>query len=249
LGTIKLVNVAIKYNTIHTKSAPSTPQQNSIAEHFNHTILEMATCMMQHNKVEEKFWGYAVLYANKIQNHLPSQSIENKIPYFIWNNKNPNLKHYNIFGSNVFNLIEKPDRNSKFSSHSNECLYLGIESDHGTHILYNYNSKRIICSHNVRFIFNKENNSTNLTNFNSSENKEIYEIVENSNTDNKNHSELNQIKNSNQNYDANYNIHDNNSEESQLTSKNNETNYNNLGDKNNNSNNNNLNNNKSYNVT
>jgi transposase InsO family protein len=220
----KLNSILKQNGTIHTKSAPNTPQQNSIAERFNRTILEMATCMIQHNKVPEKFWGYAILYANKIKNRIPSQSINNKIPYFIWYNKNPNLKHYNIFGSNVFNLIEKSERTSKFGSHSNNCLYLGTDSDHGIYILYNYNTKRIIRSRNVKFL--NENNENNSTNSNSENNNEIYEIIENSNYNNndniiKNHNNhINEINDSSNN---NSNNTENNITQSKSTTNNPQT--------------------------
>jgi len=46
-----------------TKSTPGTPNKNSIAEQFNRTVLEIATCIMQYNQVPEKFWGYTILYA------------------------------------------------------------------------------------------------------------------------------------------------------------------------------------------
>ena len=43
----------------------------------------------------------------------------------------------------------------KFESHSKECIYLGPESDHGAHILYDNNTKRIIHSRDVKFLENK----------------------------------------------------------------------------------------------
>ena len=140
-----------KFGIIHTKSAPGTPQQNSVAERFNRTIIEMATCLMRERGVEEHFWGYAVLYANRIRNRLPCKGADDKVPFALWFNKSPSLKHHRTFGCKALNLVTKGNR-AKFDSHSTECMYLGPDSDHGIHILYNPNTGKIIRSRDVEFI-------------------------------------------------------------------------------------------------
>ncbi|KAJ1676127.1 hypothetical protein EV182_008820, partial [Spiromyces aspiralis] len=47
-------------------------------------------------------------------------------------------------------MVPKADRR-KFASHSVACMYLGIESDHSVHLLYNLETHRLIRSQNVMF--------------------------------------------------------------------------------------------------
>jgi hypothetical protein len=139
------------HGIVHTKSSPNTPQQNSVAERFNRVILEMATCLMRERNVEERFWGYAVLYANRIRNRLPTKGTNNQVPYSLWSNGTPNLKHFHTFGCKALTLVDKSKR-SKFGSHSVECTYLGPDSDHGVHILFNPETGKVFRSRNVEFI-------------------------------------------------------------------------------------------------
>jgi len=41
-----------------------TPQQNSVAKHRNHTLLDMVRSMMTHANLPISFWGGCVAYSN-----------------------------------------------------------------------------------------------------------------------------------------------------------------------------------------
>jgi transposase InsO family protein len=45
-------------------TVPYTPQQNGIAERKNRYLTEMTRCMLLDAKLENKYWGEAILAAN-----------------------------------------------------------------------------------------------------------------------------------------------------------------------------------------
>lgn len=70
---IKYLNsngIQIQYTTAYS------PQQNGVAERINKTLIEMARCMIIESKLDNRFWGEAVMMANYIQNRLPWKSVQ-----------------------------------------------------------------------------------------------------------------------------------------------------------------------------
>ena len=59
---------------------PYTRQQNGVAERKNHTLKEMANCMLQSKGLGLNFWVEAINYANYIVNHTPTKVLKNITP-------------------------------------------------------------------------------------------------------------------------------------------------------------------------
>jgi len=57
------------------------PQQNSVAEHKNHHLLETTCTFLIHRKVPKYFWSDAVLISCYLINRVPSFVFQNQIPY------------------------------------------------------------------------------------------------------------------------------------------------------------------------
>ena len=57
-----------------------TPQQNSVAERMNHTILEKVRCMLSNSKMPKIFWAEASSTACYIINRSPSVALDKKTP-------------------------------------------------------------------------------------------------------------------------------------------------------------------------
>lgn len=57
-----------------------TPQQNSLAERFNRTILERVRRMLLHAKLSYSFWANGVKIACYLINRCPSTTIDLKTP-------------------------------------------------------------------------------------------------------------------------------------------------------------------------
>jgi hypothetical protein len=45
---------------------PYTPQQNGVVERKNHTLKEMANCMIQSKGLSLEYWAEAINYENSI---------------------------------------------------------------------------------------------------------------------------------------------------------------------------------------
>lgn len=85
----------------HETSAPHTPQQNSVSERANRTIVESAHSMFLPRNVSKELWAEAIGYAVYIQNRTLSST--GKItPYEILHGRKPNISNLCIFGSPAF---------------------------------------------------------------------------------------------------------------------------------------------------
>ena len=76
-------------------TAPETPQQNSVTERRNKTLLDMVWSMMSYSTLSTTFWGYALLTARYLLNNVPSKSIP-KTPHELWTGKITTLNHIHI---------------------------------------------------------------------------------------------------------------------------------------------------------
>jgi hypothetical protein len=85
---------------------------------------------------------------------MPSSSIDFSIPYTLFFGKKPNFQYYHKFGCLAFSQILKQNC-SKFDSHTNECIYLGPDSDHCIHNMFNPKTNKTFKSRNVKFFENE----------------------------------------------------------------------------------------------
>ncbi|GJZ10717.1 putative zinc finger, CCHC-type containing protein [Tanacetum coccineum] len=82
---------------------PGTPQQNSVAERRNRTLMDMVHSMLANSKLLEFLWTKALKTAMHILNRVPFKSVP-KTPYEIGQEGNPT---YDIYGgSGSFRRIE-----------------------------------------------------------------------------------------------------------------------------------------------
>jgi hypothetical protein len=75
-------------------TVPYTPQQNGVAERKNHTLKEMANCMIQSKGLSLKYWAEAINCANYIVNHTPTKALKNITPEEAWTKIKPDVSHF-----------------------------------------------------------------------------------------------------------------------------------------------------------
>ncbi|KAG8477605.1 hypothetical protein CXB51_030323 [Gossypium anomalum] len=75
-----------------------TPQQNSIAELMNRTIMEKVRCMLSNANLAKSFWAEAASTAYFLINRSPSVAIEKKTPQEVWSDNPANYSDLKIFG-------------------------------------------------------------------------------------------------------------------------------------------------------
>lgn len=141
----------IQYN----RTAPSTPQQNGVAERKNRTLIEMARCMLIGSGMAKTFWGEAVVMANYIQNRLPWKNIE-KTPYEIWFGAKPSIQHFKKFGSKCFVFIPDEKRR-KLDAKSVEAVMVGYDLSSKAYRCYVSSTGKVVISRDVRFVSTDSN--------------------------------------------------------------------------------------------
>ncbi|KZS18184.1 Uncharacterized protein APZ42_015714 [Daphnia magna] len=104
-----------------------TPEQNSVAERQNLTIIESARCMLhstgQPLESSRELWAEATNCAVYLRNRVLGKALENKTPYEAWTRK-PILSHIRNFGCTAYAHIPEDER-SKFAPKAIKCILVG----------------------------------------------------------------------------------------------------------------------------
>ena len=108
------------------------------------------------------FWGEAVKTVTYIRNCTLTCAVEGKMPYEAFTGEPPSLKHMCIFGSKVFIVTNKNERN-KLSDRSYEVIFTGYEKHDGLYCFYDPITRKIIQEHK-RIELNLVDESTPLKN-------------------------------------------------------------------------------------
>jgi hypothetical protein len=81
--------------------------------------------MLSHAKLPEVFWREALFTTNYSKNMSPTKSVsQNKNPFELWFQRQPNLSFQRFFGCKAHVLIQQENR-KKLHSHLQECTFLG----------------------------------------------------------------------------------------------------------------------------
>jgi hypothetical protein len=129
---------------------PYTPKQNDVAERKNHTLKEMANCMIQYNGLSLKYWAEAIKCENYIVNCTPTKALKNITLEEAWNKIKPDVSHFRVFGSIAWAHI--PDEKRKaLQPKSEKCIFVGYFENVKGYILLQPHCNEIIIRIYVRF--------------------------------------------------------------------------------------------------
>jgi IS30 family transposase len=70
-------------------TAPYSPQQNSVTERKNRTILNMVRSMLKSKKMPKEFWAEAVQCVIYVQNRCPRVKLDDQTPQEAWSGQKP----------------------------------------------------------------------------------------------------------------------------------------------------------------
>ena len=91
------------YHGIHReKIVPGTPQENSVSERMNMTIMECARCMGLHARLPLQFWEDVVDTVVWLINRGPSSSLDGGILEEAWKDKKVNYSFLGTFICEAF---------------------------------------------------------------------------------------------------------------------------------------------------
>ena len=127
-----------------------TPQQNGVVERKNHTLKEMANCMLQSKGLSLFFWKEAINSANYIVNLTPTKVLKNITPEEVWISIKPDVSHFCVFGSEAWAHI--PDAKHKaLDPKSQKYIFVGYYEDVKGYRLLQPNFKKNIVRKDVQF--------------------------------------------------------------------------------------------------
>nr|GEX90218.1 retrovirus-related Pol polyprotein from transposon TNT 1-94 [Tanacetum cinerariifolium] len=104
---------------------PYTPQHNGVSKRMNQTLLDMVRSMMNLTTLPKSFWGYALEYAARILNMVPTKKVE-RTPYEIWHGKAPKLSYLSVWGCKALLKRDVPD---KLDPRSIKCIFVGYPKE------------------------------------------------------------------------------------------------------------------------
>ena len=127
-----------------------TPEQNSVAERDNRTLMEMVRCMLFNSNLDSRFWGEALNNAVYTLKRVASQTIHGCTPFEKWYFKQPDISHLRVFGSPAYAHIPKELR-KKLDNKTKECFFLGYSNTSKAYRLWDSQRCSVILSRDVVF--------------------------------------------------------------------------------------------------
>jgi hypothetical protein len=141
----------------HEFSSPYTPQQNSVVERKNRTLLDMTRTMLDEYKTSDLFWAEAINTACYSINWVYLHRILKKTSYeLLTSGKKPNISYFRVFGSKCF-ILTKIGRNSNFAPKAVEGFLLGYVSNTRAYRVFNKSTGLVEVSCDI--VFDETNGS------------------------------------------------------------------------------------------
>ena len=81
---------------------------------------------------------------------MPTQSLQNQIPFELLYNKNPDYQFLRVFGSAIYPLL-RPYNKNKFSYRTSQCVFLGYSPHYLGYRCLNKDTGRIYFARHVKF--------------------------------------------------------------------------------------------------
>ncbi|GJS44116.1 retrovirus-related pol polyprotein from transposon TNT 1-94 [Tanacetum coccineum] len=117
-------------------SVARTPQQNSVAERKNRTLIEAARTMLADSKLPTTFWAEAVSTACYVHNRVLIVKPHNKTPYELFRGFKPAIGSMKPFGCHV-SILNTLDNLGKFEGKSDEGFFVGYSLSSKAFRVYN----------------------------------------------------------------------------------------------------------------
>ncbi|GJU59429.1 putative ribonuclease H-like domain-containing protein [Tanacetum coccineum] len=135
-------------------SVARTPQQNTVAERRNRTLVEAARTMLADSKLPTTFWAEAVSTACYVQNSVLVVKPHNKTPYELFRGFKPALSFMRPFRCHV-TILNTLDHLGKFDGKSDEGFFVGYSLSSKAFRIYNTRTMKVEESLHIGFLENK----------------------------------------------------------------------------------------------
>ena len=110
-------------------------QQNSVAEHANHTIMEAITAALAESGLPHSLWVEALASFIHVWNRLLSSSLAARntanMPHELWFGVKPDLTHLRVWGCRAYHHVQR-DFRGKLDWHMIPCIFIGYPVDYSS---------------------------------------------------------------------------------------------------------------------
>nr|GFA17795.1 retrovirus-related Pol polyprotein from transposon TNT 1-94 [Tanacetum cinerariifolium] len=134
----------------HQTFLARTPEQNSVVERRNRTLVEAARTMLSAANVPLFFWAEAIATACFTQNRSLVIPRQEKTPYNIINDWKPSVKFFHIFGSICY-IVRDGENLDKMKEKGDECIFMGYSTQSRAYRVFNKRTRVIMESIHVNF--------------------------------------------------------------------------------------------------
>ncbi|GJY13918.1 ribonuclease H-like domain-containing protein [Tanacetum coccineum] len=131
-------------------SAARTPQQNSVAERRNRTLIEAAKTMLADSKLPTTFWAEAVNTSCYVHNRVLVVKPHNKTPYELFRGKTHALSFMRPFGCHV-TILNTLDYLGKFNGKSDKGFFVGYLMNSKVFRVYNIRTRKVEENLHIRY--------------------------------------------------------------------------------------------------
>nr|GEV90100.1 retrovirus-related Pol polyprotein from transposon TNT 1-94 [Tanacetum cinerariifolium]GEY18961.1 retrovirus-related Pol polyprotein from transposon TNT 1-94 [Tanacetum cinerariifolium] len=160
----KTLNAFFKEEGIkHQTSTARTPEQNSVVERLNRTLVEAARTMLSALQLLLFFWAEAIATACYTQNRSIIIPTHDKTPYHILNDGKPSIKHLHIFGCICY-ITRDGENLDKMKEKGNQYILVGYSTQSKGYRIYNKRTRMIVESIHIRFDKIKEVSEMSIAN-------------------------------------------------------------------------------------
>jgi hypothetical protein len=130
----------------HQLTIHHSPQQNSVAERLNHTLVEHARAMLLGRDMPKFLWAEALNYATWLKNCLPSHSTPGKTPYELVNKSKPNLALAHEFPVYVHVIT-----GGKLEARAEEATFVRVDQESKGYCIWWAGKQKVSIERNVTF--------------------------------------------------------------------------------------------------
>ena len=123
---------------------------NGVAERRKRTLKDMIRSMISHSNLPISLWGEALKTATYILNRVPIKATT-KTPSELWTDKNPNLKHFHIWGCPTKERPYRPHE-KKLDSRTVSCYFIGYSERSKGYKFYDPTTKSIFETGSLRML-------------------------------------------------------------------------------------------------
>nr|GEU94677.1 putative ribonuclease H-like domain-containing protein [Tanacetum cinerariifolium] len=134
----------------HQTSVARTPEQNSVVERQNRTLVEAARIMLSAAKVPLFFLAKTIATSCFTQNRSLVIPHHEKIPYHIINDRKPSVKFFHIFDSLCY-IIRVGENLDKMKEKGDACIFVGYSTQSRAYRVFNKRTKVIVEMLHVNF--------------------------------------------------------------------------------------------------